>query len=168
MPKWIASLGPKWIMIGLFHKTNMMKNSRNGEDLYTMVNFVHRPSRRNKRQMRHAPSMQALPNLMAFLEKESQQYPSSPTRINAVSIWSTMECGTSSPYQTHGIKRRGGIFFYTNLDLHWIMSKAMYRVFWKALRRISMLFRIWRGQECTWGVLYQILLFRRYWHWCRW
>ena len=64
----------------------MKKNSINGEDLYTMVNFVHRPSRRNERQRIHDPSMQALPSLMAFLEKESQQYPSSPTRINAVSI----------------------------------------------------------------------------------
>ena len=64
----------------------MTKNSRTGEDLYTMVNFVHRPSRRNKIQRIHAPIMQDLPSLMAFLEKESQQYPSSPTRINSVSI----------------------------------------------------------------------------------
>ena len=62
-------------MIELFQKTNMMKNSRTGEDLYTMVNFVHRPSRRNERKRRHAPSMQDLPSLMAFLEKESEQYP---------------------------------------------------------------------------------------------
>ena len=48
-------------------KTNMMKNSRTGEDLYTMVNFVHRPSRRNERHRRHAPSMQALPSLLSFL-----------------------------------------------------------------------------------------------------
>ena len=117
----IASLGLKGTMIALFQKTNMMKNSRTGEDLYAIVNFVHRPSRRNERQRRHSPSMQALPSLMAILEKESQQYPSSPTRINDVSILSTMECGTSSPYQTHTIKRRGGIFFYINLDFHWTM-----------------------------------------------
>ena len=73
-------------MIGLFQRTNMMNNSRTGEDLYTMVNYVHRHSRRNERQRRHDPSMQALPSFMTFLEKESQQYPSSPTRINAVSI----------------------------------------------------------------------------------
>ena len=60
-------------MIGLFQEITIMKNSRTGKDLYIMVNFVHRPSRRNERQRRHAPSMQALPNLMAFLEKESQQ-----------------------------------------------------------------------------------------------
>ena len=116
-------------MIGLFQKTNMMNNSRTGEDLYTMVNSVQRPSRRNERQRRHAPSMQALPSLMAFLEKESQKYPSSPTKINAMSIRSTMECGASSPFQNHAIKRRGGIFFYISLDFHWIMSRAMYRVF---------------------------------------
>ena len=48
----------------------MMNNSRSGEDLYTTFNSVHRTSRRNERQMIHAPSMQALPILMAFLEKE--------------------------------------------------------------------------------------------------
>ena len=64
----------------------MMKNLRTGEDLYTMVNSVHRPSRRKERQRRNAPSMQDLPSLMAFPEKEIQLYPSSPTRINAVSI----------------------------------------------------------------------------------
>ena len=115
-------------MIGLFQKTNMMMNSRNGEDLYTMVNSVHRPSRRKEIQRRHATSMQALTSLMAFLEKESQQYPSSPTRINAVSILSIMECGKSYTFQTHTIKRRGGIFFYINLYFPWNMSKAMYRV----------------------------------------
>ena len=167
MSRWIDSLGPKWTIIGLFQKTNMMKNLRTGEDLYTMVNSVHRPSRKNERQRRHAPSMQALPSLMEFLGNERQRYPSSPKGINSVRIGSTMECGTSSPFQTHAIKRRDGIFFYINLDFHWTMSKAMYRVFWKALRRISMLFRIWRGQECIWGVIYQILFFRRYWHWCR-
>ena len=64
----------------------MMKNSRTGEDLYKIVNFFHRPSRRNEIQKRHAPSMQALPSLMELLEKESQQYPSIYTRINALSI----------------------------------------------------------------------------------
>ena len=64
----------------------MMKNSRTGEDLYIMVDYINRPSRRNERQRRNAPSIQDLPSLMAFLEKESQQYPSSPTRINAVRI----------------------------------------------------------------------------------
>ena len=73
-------------MIGLFQKTNTMKNSRTGEDIYTMVNYLHRPSRKKERQRRHAPNMQALPSLMAFLDKESQKYPSSPTRINAVRI----------------------------------------------------------------------------------
>ena len=62
-------------MIGLFQKTNMMKNPRTVEYLYTMVNFVHRPSRGNEIQRRHAPSMQALPSLMAFLEREILQYP---------------------------------------------------------------------------------------------
>ena len=47
----------------------MMKNSRTGEGLYIMVNYVHRPSRKKETQRIHAPSMQALPSLMAFLEK---------------------------------------------------------------------------------------------------
>ena len=63
-----------------------MKNSRTGEDLYTIVNSVHIPSRRNKGQRRHAPSMQDPPSLMALIGKESQKYTSSPTRINAVII----------------------------------------------------------------------------------
>ena len=42
MPRRIASLGPKITMIGFFQKINMMKNSRTGEDLYIMVNYVHR------------------------------------------------------------------------------------------------------------------------------
>ena len=36
-----------------------------------MVNLVHRPSRRNERQRRHAQSIQALPSLMEFLEETS-------------------------------------------------------------------------------------------------
>ena len=39
-----------------------------------------------REQYTHARSLQALSILMEFLGKESQQYPSSPTRINAVSI----------------------------------------------------------------------------------
>ena len=30
-----------------------------------------------------------------------------------------MECGTSCPFHTHTIKRRGGIFFYISLDFPW-------------------------------------------------
>ena len=72
MPRLIASLGPKRKMIGLFHRINMMMNSRNGEDLYIMVNYVHRPSRRRETQRRHDPSMQYLPSLMALIDKEIQ------------------------------------------------------------------------------------------------
>ena len=64
----------------------MMKNSITGEDLYIMVNFVHRPSRRKEMQSRYSPSIQALTSLMAFLDKEIHKYPSSPTGVNAVSI----------------------------------------------------------------------------------
>ena len=64
----------------------MIKNSRTGDYLYTMVNSVHRTSRRKEIQRIHAPSMQALPSLMAYLEMESQKYPSSTTSINAVSV----------------------------------------------------------------------------------
>ena len=72
-------------MVVLFQTTNIMNNSRTGEDIYINSNSIHRPSKINERQRIHAPSMQALPSLMEFLEKESQKYPSSPTRINAVS-----------------------------------------------------------------------------------
>ena len=164
MPRWIASLGPKKTMIGLFQEITIMKNSRTGKDLYIMVNLVHRLSRINERQRRHAPSIQALPSLMALLEKESQKYPSSPTRINAMSILSWMECGMYSPFQTHTIKWRGEIFFYISLDFPWNTWNAMYRVFRKALLYISLLFITWSGQECTWGVLCKILFFRRYSH----
>ena len=58
-------------------------------------------------QRRNALSMQALSSLMGFLEKENQQYPSSPTRINAVSIRSEMGCGMSSPLQNQ--KQREGL-----------------------------------------------------------
>ena len=64
----------------------MMKDLRTGEDLYLLVNSVHRTSRGKEIQRRHAQSMQALPSLLAFLDKEIQKYPSIPTGINAVSI----------------------------------------------------------------------------------
>ena len=73
-------------MIGLFQEINIIKSSITGEDIYTMVNSIHRPLKRRKTQRRHDLSMQDLPSLMAFLEKKSHKYPSSPTRINAVSI----------------------------------------------------------------------------------
>ena len=34
--------------------------------------------------------------------------------------------------------------------------------------QINMWFRTWHGQEYTWGILCQILFFRRYSHWCHW
>ena len=112
--------------------------------------------------------MQALTSLMEFLGKEIQKYPSIPTRINAVSIWSGMEFDMSSPFQNHTKNIRSGIFFCISLDFPWNKWNAMYRVFRNSLRYISMLFRTLLGQECTAGVIYQILFFRRYWHWCRW
>ena len=156
------------IMIELSQKISTMESSRTREKLYIIVNSSHRTSSRIEIQKRHDLSMQDLPSLMAFLGKESHKYPSIPTRINAVSIWSRMECGMSSPFQTHTIKRWSGIFFYISLYFPWTMWTAMYRVFRKAMRQISMWFRTWHGQEYTWGVLYQILFFRRYWHWFRW
>ena len=133
-----------------------------------MVNSASRISRRRERQMRHALSMQALSSLMGFQGKEIHKYPSSSIIINAVSIWSEMECGIYFPLQTHKINRRSGIFFYISLDFPWNTWNTMYRVFRKTLRRISMLFRTWCGQECTWGVIFQIIFFRRYWYWCCW
>ena len=145
-----------------------MNTSITGKDLLTMVNSSRKISRILERQSKHALSMHAMSSLMGFLEKESQQYSSSPTRINALSIWSKMECGISSPLQNHKIKRRSGIFFYIILNSPCNTWKASYRVFWKAQRRTSILFRTWRGQKCTWGVLCQTIFFRGYWHWCRW
>ena len=46
-----------------------MKSSIISKDLLEMVNSAHRISRRIERQMRHAPSIQALSGLMGFLEK---------------------------------------------------------------------------------------------------
>ena len=40
---------------------------------------------------------------------------------------------------TNTVKRRSGIFFYISLYLPWNTQNAMYRVFRKALRKISML-----------------------------
>ena len=63
-----------------------MKSSRTGEGLSTIVNSAHRTSKRREIQRRHAPGIQALPSLMAFLWKERHKHLSSPTRINAMSI----------------------------------------------------------------------------------
>ena len=71
--------------------------------------------------------------------EETSQYPSSPTKINAGSIWSGMEFGMASPFQTQAINRRSEIFFYISICFPWNMWNAMYRVFRKALRKISML-----------------------------
>ena len=62
-----------------------MRISKTGKDLSVMVDSARRPSSRIERHRRHATIMQALPSLMELLGKESHQYPSSPTRINAVS-----------------------------------------------------------------------------------
>ena len=103
-------------MIGSSQKIITMKSSRTGEDPYIIVNSAHIPSRIREIQRRHDLSMQALPSLMEFLGKERQKYTLSPKRINAVSTSSGMEYGMSSPFQTHAIKIRSGIFFYISLD----------------------------------------------------
>ena len=168
MPRWIASLDPKRKMIGLSQKIIIMKSSITGEELYIMVNSSQRPSMRRERQSRNAISMKYLRILMVFLGNEIQKYPSIPTRINAVRIWSGMKCGMSYPFHTHAIKRRSGILFYTSIYFPWTTWNSIYRFFIKSLRQISMLFRNWRGQEYTWGLICKIVFFRRYWHWCRW
>ena len=145
-----------------------MKTSITGKDLFKMVNSDSRISRRWERQKKHALIIQDLSSLMGFLGKEGHKYPSSPTRINAVSIWSEIERDMSSPLHTHKIKRRSGIFSYISIDLPWNTWNNMYRVFRKTLRQISMLFRTWHSHECTRGLLCQIFFFIRYWHWCRW
>ena len=48
MPRLIASLGPERTMIGFFQDIIIMKNSRTGEDLYIMVNYVHIPIKRRE------------------------------------------------------------------------------------------------------------------------
>ena len=131
-----------------------------------IVNSSHRPSNIIYRHRRHDLSMQDLTSLMEFLGKEIQKYPSSTTMISVVSIWSEIEFGMYSPFHTHATKRSSSIFFYISIHLPWTTWNAICRVFGNALRQISILFRTWRGQEFTWGVLCQILSFRRYWHWC--
>ena len=73
-------------MIGLYQRIGTIKNLRTGKDLSIMVNFACRYSGRRKRQSMYAQIMQDLPSLMEIIGKESQQYPSSTTRINAVII----------------------------------------------------------------------------------
>ena len=70
----------------MYQRIIIMKSKINGEDLSTMANSSHIPSRKRERQRRHAPSILDLPSLTTLLEKESQQHPLNPTRINAVSI----------------------------------------------------------------------------------
>ena len=112
--------------------------------------------------------MQALSHLMGFLEKKIRKSLSNPTSINAVSIWSRMECGVSYLFHNTKIKRRNGIFFYISLYFPWNTWNSMYRFFRKDMKQISMLFRTWCCQDCTWGVLCQILSFRSYWHFRPW
>ena len=69
--------------------------------------------------------------------EETSKYTTSCTRINAVSIWSGIECGIAYPYQTHSINRRSDIFFFISLDLPWNTWNSMHRVFKNALRQIS-------------------------------
>ena len=102
-------------MIILSLGISTMKSSRTGKDLSIMVNPAHRTSQRRERQRINVPSMQALTSFMKLLEKEIQQYPLSPTRINAVIIWPEMECVIYSLYQTHSINIRNMIFFYISL-----------------------------------------------------
>ena len=63
-----------------------MKNSITGEDLSIRVNSTGRTSRRRAIERRQKIIMQALTSIMEFLGKKIQKYPSSHTRINAVSI----------------------------------------------------------------------------------
>ena len=62
------------------------KDFNNWQGPIKMVNYANRTSRRRKIHRRHALSIQYLSSLLGFLGKESQQYPSSPTWINAVNI----------------------------------------------------------------------------------
>ena len=45
-------------------------------------------------------------------------------------------------------------------------AKFYIKNFRRFLRHINMCFRTWRVQECTWGTLFQMPFFRRYWDWC--
>ena len=69
----MASLGPNRITIVLSQGISIMKSSKNGEDLYIMVNYARRHSRRRLRQSRHAESMQDQPSFMEFPGKEIQK-----------------------------------------------------------------------------------------------
>ena len=156
------------MMIGLFHGTCITIISITGKYLYIMVNSSHRPSRRRWIQRRPATSMQDIPNIMVFLGKEGQKLPSITTRINVVSILleTLVESFFSLPDLTNN--KINGILFFTNLNIPWNTWNVMSRSFRKVLRRISIWFRTWRGQEYIWGLLCQILIFRRNLRWCRW
>ena len=116
--------------------------------------------------MRLAPILQALSRLMGFQDNKTRKSPSNPAGINAVSIWPGMESEMYSPFQTHTVKKRIGIFFYISLHFPWNTCNAMYRVFRKALRQVSIFLKTWNCQECIWGALCCLIFFIIYWNWC--
>ena len=86
MPRLITSLGPKSRMVELFWGVSTMKSLITCKDLLRIVNSDSRISSGREIHRRHALSMQAMSSLMVFLGNKIQKYPSSPTRINDVSI----------------------------------------------------------------------------------
>ena len=86
----------------------------------------------------------------------------SSTRIDSVRIWTGIVFKISPSHQTLAITRIIGAFFYTNIYFHWTTWDSMWRYFKNVLRRISIWFITWCGQESTWGSLCQFIFFIRY------
>ena len=99
MPILIVLHGPKRIPIIFFQGICITSSSTNVKDVSIMVNYDHIPPRIRGRKSRHAPSIMALPSLMAFLDKENHKSLSSPTGINSMSIRPGMVFGVSYLFQ---------------------------------------------------------------------
>ena len=122
-----------------------------------MINSACRTSIIREKQRRNSSSMQALPSLMEFQGKKINKFPSIPTNINAVSTWSGMVCGMYSPSNDLTQKIKSWAFFYISLNLPLNKWNYISISFIKFLRQISVCFRTWHRQECTWGLSNYIL-----------
>ena len=94
---------------------SIMKNSRTGKEVSTMVHSIRKTSMIIGRHRIYAPSIQYLPSLMELLGNEMYKPPSSPIKINPVTIRSGMGCRVSPPEYIPKIKRGSGIFFLISL-----------------------------------------------------
>ena len=56
-------------------------------------------------------------------------------------------------------------YSYTPVSILLGLFKTLWKEPSETLRRISISFRHWHGQECTWGALCKMQYLIRYWHW---